>query len=145
MAPTVVDDLIQDSSSDAQLPVITAFSTRLPLVSQPALPFNLPNVRTSLLEGTNRGTTYSQALARAQGVTDRSMDSVVTASGELNALRYGDLLRPRGLVGLRGAGYTYDGLYYVKSVSHNISKGKYTQRFSLTREGTGALSPVVIP
>jgi len=60
-------------------------------------------------------------------------------------LRYGDLLRPRGIVGLRGAGFTHDGLYYVKSVSHTISKGQYKQRFTLTREGTGALTPVVIP
>ena len=48
------------------------------------------------------------------------------------------------LVGLRGAGFTYDGLYYVKSVSHAISKGQYKQRFSLTREGTGAITPVVV-
>jgi hypothetical protein len=143
LAPTVVADVVQDAQYDAAVPVVTFFGTREPpLAAKPALPFNLPNVRTSLLEQVN-GQTSTQAYARAQGVTDRSLDGVVTAQGELDALRYGGLLSPRGVVGLRGAGYTYDGLYYVKSVSHSIAKGSYKQRFTLTREGTGALTPVV--
>jgi hypothetical protein len=146
LAPTIVVDLLQDRQTNRQLPVITFFSSRMPpLASMPALPFNLPNVRTSLLENARGGLTYAQAAARAQASTDRSVDAVVSASGELNALRYGDLLRPRGIVGLRGAGFTYDGLYYVKSVSHSISKGQYKQRFNLTRDGTGSITPMVIP
>ena len=66
----------------------------------PALPLNLPNVRTTLLRDTE-GRNYMQAYARAQSMTDQSVDNVVTASGTLDALRYGDLLKPRGLVGLR--------------------------------------------
>ena len=66
-------------------------------------------------------------------------------TGELDALEYGDILRARGLVGLRGVGFSYDGNYYVKSVSHQISKGQYKQRFTLTREGTGSLTPLVVP
>lgn len=146
LAPTIVADVLQDRQTNRQLPVVTFFSSRMPpLASMPALPFNLPNVRTNLLENANGGMTYAQAAARAQAATDRSVDAVVSASGELDALRYGDLLRPRGIVGLRGVGFTYDGLYYVKSVSHSISKGKYKQRFNLTREGTGSITPVVIP
>ena len=49
------------------------------------------------------------------------------------------------LVGLRGAGLTYDGFYYVKTVAHSISKGQYKQKFTLTREGTVATTPAVIP
>jgi hypothetical protein len=123
---------------------MTFVSTRPPLVSMPALPFNLPNVRTALLDD-NSGMTYAQAMARAQAVTDASVDNVVTASGDLDALRYGGLLKPRGIVGLRGAGFQNDGFYYVKSVTHKIGKGQYKQSFNLTREGTGAISPVVIP
>ena len=145
MAATVVKDEIQDRLTNQKLPVMTFVSTRLPpLAAMPALPFQMPNVRTSLLDQ-NTGLNIIQAYARAQGITDKSVDSVVTAQGELDALRYGGLLKPRGIVGLRGAGFTYDGLYYVKSVSHSISKGQYKQRFNLTREGTGALTPVVIP
>ena len=58
-------------------------------------------------------------------------------------MRYGDILQARGLVGLRGAGYTYDGFYYVKSVTHALQRGGYQQRFTLTREGVGSTTPVV--
>jgi hypothetical protein len=145
MAPTIVADTVQDRRTNLRLPVVTFVGTRTPpLAAMPALPFNLPNVRTSLLEQTG-ATTYESAYAKAQGITDKSLDAVVTAQGELDALRYGGILNPRGVVGLRGAGFTHDGFYYVKSVSHTISKGQYKQRFTLTREGTGALTPVVIP
>ena len=87
----------------------------------------------------------TQAFTRAQSETDRSQDSVVRGSGELDALRYEAILKPRGLVGVRGVGYSYDGLYYVQQVSHSIERGSYRQRFSLAREGLGAISPVVRP
>jgi hypothetical protein len=88
----------------------------------------------------------NRAAAQAQGAVDRSTDNAVTATGELNALRYNGILNPRGLVGLRGAGDTYDGIYYVKNVTHKISIGSsYKQNFTLTREGTGAVSPFIIP
>jgi hypothetical protein len=87
----------------------------------------------------------TRAKIRAQSAVDQSFDEIVTANGELDALRYNKLLRPRALVGLRGAGRTYDGLYYVKSVTHNVSKGRYTQSFSLAREGTGTTTPFVMP
>jgi hypothetical protein len=123
---------------------MTFASTRIPLVSQPAIPFNFPNIKTTTLEGSS-GLSFAQAYAKAQSITDKSMDNVVTASGELDALRYGGVLKTRTLVGLRGAGYTHDGFYYVKGVTHKISPGKYTQSFSLTREGDGSITPVVIP
>jgi hypothetical protein len=146
MAPTIVVDEVQDRLTNQKMPVFTFMGTRMPpLAAMPALPFNLPNVRTSLLEQGGGGLNIMQAFARAQGVTDKSLDGVVTAQGELDALRYGGVLQPRGVVGLRGAGYTHDGFYYVKSVSHSISKGQYKQRFSLTREGTGSTTPAVIP
>ena len=146
LAPTIVYDVVQDSQLNVTLPVMTFVSTRPPLVPMPALPFQLPNVRTSLLEcDSGGGLSFAQAYSRAQALTDRSVDAVVTAQGELDALRYGDILTPRALVGLRGAGFTHDGIYYVKSVTHTISRGQYKQRFTLTREGDGSLTPVVIP
>jgi hypothetical protein len=92
-------------------------------------------------------TGFSGDLAKkqAQGMVDKSFESVITANGELDALRYKRLLQPRGLVGLRGAGDTYSGWYYVKNVSHRISRGSYSQSFTLTREGTGILTPFIVP
>ena len=55
--------------------------------------------------------------------------------GELHTVRYGHILRARRLVGVRGVGMNYNGNYYVKQVTHHISRGKYTQSFVLSREG----------
>ncbi|WP_424886816.1 hypothetical protein [Streptomyces sp. XH2] len=69
----------------------------------------------------------------------------VTAQGSLDVLRYGHVLKARGLVGVRGAGPAHDGLYYVRSVTHEIKRGEYRQSFSLVREGFVSNTPVVIP
>jgi hypothetical protein len=63
---------------------------------------------------------------------------VVTASGQLDALRYGRIFKARQLCAVRGGGAYYDGLYYVKSVTHEIKRGEYKQNFTLTRGGTGS-------
>src|SRR5262249_15437093 len=47
--------------------------------------------------------TITKALARALGISFASSDAI-TASGSLNVLRYGRVLRSRMLVGVRGAG-----------------------------------------
>ncbi len=140
-----VEGSVDDRNLNTYLPVMTFVSTRVPpLAAMPALPFDLPNVRKTNLTN-SEGLNYAQAFARAQAMTDASMDAVLTASGEVDAAVYGDVLEARGLVGVRGAGYLHDGLYYVKSVSHAISRGQYKQRFTLTREGHGATVPAVLP
>ena len=142
-APTLVSGQVQDRQTNQTLPVQTFLSTRIPLSSQPAVLVNQPNVRSARFQGS--GLNATQSFARAQGQTDASTDAVLTATGELDAVRYGDMLQSRGLVGLRGAGYTHDGFYYVKSVTHTIRRGEYKQRFTLTRDGTGSTTPLVIP
>jgi hypothetical protein len=84
-------------------------------------------------------TTISRGLARAA-----QSANVVSATGSLDVLRYGRPLRARRLVGVRGAGRTYDGDYYVKSVSSSLKPGEFTQRFSLSRNAlvsTGRVRP----
>ena len=142
LAPTFVQGQVQDRRLNQTVPVRTFVSTRLPLVSQPAW---ATQARTRTRQFRQSGLDTMQAFSRAQAETDASTDQVVEVTGELDASRYESLLQPRGLVGVRGAGYSYDGFYYVKSVTHNIRKGEYQQSFTLTREGLGAISPVVIP
>lgn len=84
----------------------------------------------------------TQALARALGISFAASDAI-TASGSLNVLRYGQVLRSRMLVGVRGAGQAYDGLYYVNNVTHNIKRGEYKQSFNLSRDGLISLTPKV--
>lgn len=67
----------------------------------------------------------------------------VSGSGTLNVLRYGSILRAHQLVGVRGAGPTYDGLYYVRTVTHNIKRGEFKQSFTLSRDGLISQTPVV--
>ena len=79
-----------------------------------------------------------RGLAEAARTSD-----TVTASGSLNVLRYGRILKARGLVGVRGAGMAFDGLYYVKSVTHSIKRGDYKQNFTLGRNGLISIFPRV--
>jgi hypothetical protein len=68
---------------------------------------------------------------------------VVSCEGSLNVTRYGGILKARQLVGVRGAGPAFDGLYYVKSVTHKIKRGEYKQNFTLTRNGLVSTVPTV--
>jgi hypothetical protein len=55
------------------------------------------------------------------------------------------VLNARSLVGVRGAGQAFDGLYYVKSVTHKIKRGEYKQSFTLTRNGLVSTVSTVSP
>lgn len=130
---------LQDHKKNKPEVVKSSKSKNPSLASSSAL--KQPVVRKRLLPP--HGLDHSQAKARVQSITDTSLGKVLTVEGELDAKKYGSLLRARGLVGLRGAGKSYDGLYYVKSVTHKLEIGKYKQSFTLTREGLGATVPVV--
>lgn len=82
------------------------------------------------------------ALAKGLAFAGQNSDSVF-GSGQLDVARYGRLLKSRRLVGVRGAGLPFDGLYYVKSVSHQIERGAYRQSFSLARNGLISTTPTV--
>jgi hypothetical protein len=80
------------------------------------------------------------------GIAEASRTSdAVFATGSLNVLRYGRILKARQLVGVRGAGAAFDGLYYVKSVTHSIKRGEYKQDFELARNGLVSTVPRVMP
>jgi hypothetical protein len=83
-----------------------------------------------------------QAISRGLAEAARSQDSV-TARGTLDVLRYKRLLKARGLVGVRGAGLAYDGLYYVSSVTSTLKRGEFKQSFELTRNGLISITPKV--
>lgn len=87
---------------------------------------------------------YSPIRAALVGITKASKTAdVVTANGTLDVTRYGRILKARQLVGVRGAGLAYDGLYYVKTVKHQIKRGEYKQSFTLTRNGLISTLPNV--
>lgn len=90
--------------------------------------------------GTSRSTV--KAIQEILGMTFNASDAI-SVSGSLDVLRYGRVLRSRMLVGVRGAGLAYDGLYYVNSVTHNIKRGEYKQNFQLSRDGLVSVTPRV--
>ena len=137
LSPTQSTGEVQDRETNQIESIQVSSSERTALSREPALT-SQSHVRTRQFR--QSGLDAREALARAQARTDNSVDETVTAEGVLNALRYGDLLKPRGLVDLRGAGHGYDGTWYVKRVTHSIQRGEYKQRFVLTREGTGPKS-----
>lgn len=75
-----------------------------------------------------------QAVLLGLAEASKSADTV-TGTGSLDVLRYGRLLKARQLVGVRGAGTAFDGLYYVTQVKHSIKPGEYKQTFGLSRNG----------
>jgi hypothetical protein len=83
-----------------------------------------------------------QAISRGLAEAKRSQDSV-SANGSLDVLRYGRVLKARKLVGVRGAGLAYDGLYYVQSVTSTLKRGEFKQSFTLTRNGLISITPKV--
>ncbi len=123
----------------ATIPVPALPALRLPPLS--ASP--TPALRSTQLRNVANAGPLQAALASTAAAT--RAPEPVTASGEVDTMRYGAILRARGLVGVRGAGRTQDGFYYVRNVTHTIKKGSYKQAFSLSREGSGSLSPVVRP
>jgi len=83
-----------------------------------------------------------QALGKGVAEASRSSDAV-SGSGSLDVLRYGRILKARGLVGVRGAGDAFNGLYFVKKVTHKIKHGEYKQDFEFTRNGLVSTVPKV--
>jgi hypothetical protein len=140
LAPVAMEGTFTEPITKQSICIPALPDPRLPLVMQPSRPR-----RTRLMRGTARrkpGEAALDMMARRMNAPEG-----VDCTGTLDAVRYGHVLRPRHLVGLRGTGSSYDGNYYVKSVTHKISFSprRYTQDFELTREGTGPLVPVVRP
>jgi len=88
------------------------------------------------------GLSTPQAIMRAFA-RDAAQSGGITANGSLDIVRYGRLLRARALVGVRGAGPSFDGLYYVESVTHSIKRGEYKQSFRLNRGEVLSITPRV--
>jgi len=86
--------------------------------------------------------TPSEALRKGLGVAARSQDAV-KGNGSLDVGRYGRALRARQLVGVRGVGVAFDGMYYVESVTSTIRRGEFKQSFSLSRNGLVSTTPMV--
>lgn len=140
LAPVKVEGSVQDPRSGTTTPVNLGAGLRPPLAALPLWLTAGGTARTRRLRAS--GTATTSAFARAQAEVDQAVDAVV-GEGELDGGHYGTVLRPRGLVGVRGAGWSHDGLWYVRRVVHDLIPGSYRQRFTIARDGYGSTVPVV--
>lgn len=129
---------IQNQQTKVPIPIPIPDITPLnpPLGAVPPLPpkikFLNDTAKQSPLSAVMTGLAYASQHADA-----------VTCTGSLDVVRYGRILKSRQLVGVRGAGAAFDGLYYVKSVTHAIKHGEYKQNFTLVRNGLLSTVPRV--
>jgi len=130
--------MIQNPFTKAPLPL------PIPKINPLQPPLGLlgpPITKISIQENTAK-LAAMQALGEGLAEASESMDAV-TASGSLDVVRYGQVLKSRKLVGVRGAGVAFDGLYYVKSVTSTIKRGEFKQSFELSRNGLVSITPAV--
>ena len=93
----------------------------LPVPIPPVTPFNpplglavpVPQKVRQLNDTAKRSPAEALMLGMAEAVQHAD---VVTGNGTLDVDRYGQILRARSLVGVRGAGLAFDGMHYVDSV-----------------------------
>ncbi len=121
------------------IPPITPLNPPLGLI--PPLPTNIPPDLTPIRDDLSKRS-IPQAIMIGMATASQWADAV-TGEGSLDVVRYGRVLQARQLVGVRGAGPAFDGLYYVKSVTHKIKRGEYKQSFKLSRNGLVSTVPTV--
>jgi len=129
---------IHEENSKAIIPIpvppITPLSPPLGLV--PPIPTGL-----EYLDGTAN---MSPARAVMVGMAQAAkLQDAVVGSGSLDVVRYGQVLKARRLVGVRGAGTPFNGLHYVTSVTSKLRRGEFKQDFQLVRNGLISTLPKV--
>lgn len=139
LAPESAEGSILEPVTKSNIPMPSLPSLRVPPLSRNPAPARRKKV---LRDTANQSP--AQAAATAVAAATNTPDPV-RGEGELDTVRYGNVLRVRKLVGVRGVGESYGGNYYVRRVKHLITRDSYSQQFALSREGTGALLPVVRP
>ena len=132
---TINDPVTHKILMPVPIPPISLFQP--PLGARPTLPLKVR------MEREAGGDSVEFSIKKMLGRLMQGATNAITASGSLDVLRYGHVLRSRMLVGVRGAGLAYDGLYYVDSVTHKLKRGEFKQSFQLSRDGLMSLTPKV--
>ena len=105
-----------------------------PLAARPFIPSKLRQLETER---------FGAADVLKYVIAGRGGTDPVNATGSLNVGVYGNALKARSLVGVRGASRAYDGMWFVKSVTNTLSRGNWKQGFQLSRDGLVSQTPMV--
>ena len=134
----------QDSGASFPVPIPAITPLNPPLGLIPPLPTNLlpPDLKPFREDASKLPIAQAIMLGLAAAAENAE---AVTCEGSLDVTRYRNVLSARKLVGVRGTGPAFDGVYYVKSVTHKIKRGEYKQDFTLTRNGLVSTVSTVNP
>jgi hypothetical protein len=134
LRPTTVGGASSDPRSRAPVPILAPVSTEMPMGLEPTLSRIIPP-RIELRYGTDSASP-EEALFEASARATESSRSI-TASGEVDGLKYARPLFVGMPVLIRGAGRQHSGLYQVERVTHRISRDSYTQSINVWRNAVG--------
>ncbi|MFT5757572.1 MAG: hypothetical protein ACI9LM_002308 [Alteromonadaceae bacterium] len=136
--PTTVTGFLESTGlEDEPILVKTLDAIRpIPMALEDPILTNYPHVRSVLYTDPTNGAIVGEELA--QRTTNRSTDNVLSGQITVDTLRYGFVIDAPSVVCVRGAGFSFDGNYYVSQVQHTISEGKYQQQLTVQREGLGS-------
>jgi phage protein D len=134
--PTTVVAAGLDTSTKAPQPAVAPVSLQPPMGIEPTLTRVLPP---PIVRPADTGLVRTSELqSLAQAIADHSSFALL-AEGEVGPSV--GILRPGGIVNVRGAGRVYNGSYFVTRVTHTITRDDYKQRFEARRNAatmTGA-------
>jgi phage protein D len=134
LRPTSVSASSADTLSRAAIPAIAPVATDPPMGAEPTL-LRITPPPVERLPSTDAANP-AEAQTRAQARADDS-SRAVTATGQVDGLRFRRPLRAGQPVLVRGAGRQNSGLYYVTHVTHRISQDAYDQSFRAWRNAVG--------
>jgi hypothetical protein len=133
---------IQEAGVTVPIPIPPITPLNPPLGAIPPFPTNLLPPDLKPFREDSAKLPIPQAIMLGLAEASKNAEAV-SCEGSLDVTRYGGVLSARQLVGVRGSGPAFDGLYYVKSVTHKIKRGEYKQNFTLTRNGLVSTVPTV--
>ena len=119
---------------DIPLPVPDIALLKPPLAARPFVPAKIRQIENSRFNVTE----VLKHMIAGRGGADP-----VNGSGTINVASYGRPLEAGGLVGVRGAGRAYDGMWFVKSVSNTLARGSWKQSFQISRDGLNSQTEAV--
>lgn len=134
LRPTMALGVAVDARTKAPVPAVVPVASEPPMGLEPALLRVLPPAITRPLMC--NAANPAEALLQARSLANRT-SRALKASGTVDGLKFGRILRAGLSVAIRGAGRQHSGNYYVTRVTHTIRRGGYDQAFEAWRNAVG--------
>ena len=129
--------LNQETHAVLPIPIPNLNAILDPLALIPAIPKNIEPIKETAKY------TAVEAVLVGLGVAARKSDAA-KAKGRIDVRTYGRVLKARRTVGVRGAGTSFNGRWFVEQTTSVMRPGSFTQDFVLSRDGlVSAASKVV--